>query len=160
MRRFSSFVLVLLLGSTVHLAGAQATYTTSGPVVDKMKATVAAYESGDWAKYRSAFADTVTISNNTVAVSLDERVEEHKAIHSVFRDIHFVNPVYGAIEGDDGVWALLWGTWTGTVRSTGETIQLAVHVASLQAGGKTAAEFGFWDNSRVAPVMEAAMSGN
>ncbi len=135
---------------------AQGTFSNEGPVVDKMKAVIAAYESGDWASYRAAFADTVKFTNNTIELTLEERMEEHEGIHEVFEGINFVDPFYAAVENEGETWGLLWGIWNAKVKSTGEQINVMVHVASRQQDGLTVEELGYWDMSVIGPIMEAA----
>lgn len=50
----------------------------------------------------------------------------------------------------------MWGTWNGKVKSTGEIVNVSVHIASQQDGGKTVVEYGFWDLSVVGPILKAA----
>ncbi len=154
-------VLVVALAFTVSAWApvfAQGTFTSEGPLVDQMKTVVEAYEKADWATYQAAFADTVMFYNNSAdGITLEQRVEEHKAIHQVFDDIQFIDPVFGVVENEGETWALLWGMWSGTVRSTGEVINIPVHISSKREDGKTVIEYGYWDTSVVGPIIEAAM---
>jgi len=158
MTRLYPLLSAAIILTAAQSAFAQGTYTDEGPIVERMKATVAAYEAGDWQTYRSAFADSVMMVNNNVQVSIDERIEEHKAILEVFSNVHFDFAVYGAAELDGNTWGMLWGNWTGTVRSSGEAVQLMVHVASRLVDGKTVEEYGYWDTAEIASIMNAAMS--
>ena len=147
-----------LLMSLTYPVFAQGTYYSEGSMVDEVKARVAAYEAGDWDAYKAGFAEDVLFVNNSDSLTLDQRMEEHMAIHQVFENVHFVNTVYGVVENEGETWGLFWGGWRGTVKSTGEEVGLMVHVASLKEDGKVVVEYGFWDTAEVAPIMEAAMS--
>ena len=70
MKRTLLLAAVLVTAGLMSPVAAQGTYSNEGKIVEKMKAAVAAYESADWAAYKSAFADTVTSYNNAEQLTL------------------------------------------------------------------------------------------
>lgn len=130
------------------------THYTDGPIVDKLKAAVAAYNDGDLTTYRSFFADTARIYvNSPDPMTIDARLEEMKAGASGMDSYGLVNVVYGHIKTAEGVdWGMIWGAWQGKIGEEEWTIP--IHTATRYVNGKAVEQWGFWDNSQ-GPQEEA-----
>lgn len=124
------------------------THYTDGPIVDKLKVAVTAYNKGDWATYRSLFADTAKIHiNSPDPMSIDDRVAEMKEGTNAMDSYELVNPVYGHIKTAEGVdWGLVWGGWQGEMG--GEEWTVMIHTVTRYVNGKAVEQWGFWDNSQ------------
>ena len=124
------------------------THYTDGPIVDKLKAAVAAYNDGDWTTYRSFFADTARIHiNSPEPVSIDERVAEMKEGLMSMESYELMSPVYGHIKTAEGVdWGMIWSGWQG--KAGGKEWTVMVHTVTRYVDGLAVEQWGFWDNAQ------------
>ena len=124
------------------------THYTDGPIVDKLKAAVAAYNEGDWTTYRSFFADTARIHvNSPEPANIDERIAEMKEGLKAMESYELMSPVYGHIKTAEGVdWGMIWGGWQG--KAGGEEWTVMVHSVTRYVDGLAVEQWGFWDTAQ------------
>ena len=146
MKRFYALALCILFIS-VDAYSQTGTHYTEGPIVDKLKAAVAAYNAGDWATYRSNFADTARLHiNSPDPMTIDERMAEMKEGAKMLDSFEILNPVYGHVRTAEGVdWGMLWAGWQG--KAGDEEWTVMIHTVTRYVNGKAVEQWGFWDNS-------------
>ena len=133
--------LFTFLSLIILLAGCQQKqYFSSCPEIDMIKKADAAYFSGDWATFRSIFADTAKVNNNTWLggeISPDQFIETMKTDLANYTEYHQgESPFYEMIIDDKGQkFVHAWWQWAGTHKN-GKKVSVVVHVTAQMAGDK------------------------
>lgn len=135
----------------------KAAMLSSGPEVGLLKKLMEAYAAGDWATYRSCFADTaVTYYNNwpleagAVKVPVDSVVANHKAGRENLWDGMSINePIYEVVTDTAGntfghIWAKLS---TKKKQKGGEPVEVTVFGSYGIKEGKLTYEWVIFDRS-------------
>ena len=136
MKTLFTFLSLILL-----LAGCQQKqFYSSCPEIDMIKKADAAYFSGDWATFRSMFADTAKVNNNTWLggeISPDQFIETLKTGLASYTEYHQgESPFYEMIIDDKGQkFVHAWWQWIGTHKN-GKKVTVVVHVTAQFAGDK------------------------
>ncbi|MCA0153245.1 nuclear transport factor 2-like protein [Winogradskyella vincentii] len=122
-----------------------------------LEAGIAAYESGDWNKWKSHFSDTAKIYvNSKDAITLDARVKDLSAMTEAFSSYGFDKDddyIEMVIDKEDETWVYYWGQHSGTMVN-GTKLTIPVHLAVQFTDGKITAEHVYFDGTE----MNAAMS--
>lgn len=128
-----------------------------------LEAGIAAYESGDWDKWRSHFADTAKIYvNSKDHVSIDDRVAELKEMSGAFSSYGFDKDddyIEMVIDKEKESWVYYWANHNATLQN-GKELSIPVHLAVRFHEGKIVAEHVYFDgtelNAEVAAMAAAA----
>lgn len=122
-----------------------------------LEAGITAYESGDWDRWKSHFADTAKIYvNSKESMTLDARLANLKAMTDAFSSYGFdKNDDYMemVIDKEDETWVYYWAQHNGTMVN-GTKLSMPVHLAVQFTDGKITAEHIYFD----ATEMNAALS--
>jgi hypothetical protein len=116
-------------------------YFTSCPEIDLVKKGHAAYLSGDWETFKSFYADTARIWDNTMdmtkGIGADQYIEGMKAGLADFAEYKMgENPVYEMVVTDDGQhWVHNWFEWRGVSKAGKEAVS-PVNISFRVEGGK------------------------
>ena len=125
-------------------------YFADSAEINTAKAGIAAYESGDWEKWRSHFADTAKIYVNSVkGVSAAEREKDLKAAVSTLASYGFDKEkeyVEMVLDKDKETWVYYWSTWNGESKAN-KKITVPVHLAMRFIDGKIVTEHVYFDNT-------------
>lgn len=139
-------------------------YFAESEETNTLKAGIAAYESADWEKWQSYFADTAKIYvNSKDAMSLADRVaglkDMTKAMSSYGFD-HEDEYIEMVLDKEHETWVYYWATHIGTVAGSGKELSIPVHLAVQFADGKIVEEHVYFDatelNAELAAVAAAA----
>lgn len=139
-------------------------YFSESDEINTLKAGIAAYESADWEKWQSHFADTAKIyANSKEAMSLADRVaglkEMTKALSSYGFD-HEDDYIEMVLDKEHETWVYYWATHNGTIAGSGKEVSMPVHLAVQFANGKIVEEHVYFDatelNAGFAAVTAAA----
>ena len=146
---------LILLGLVVSLFAACQTeqrYFAESDETKTLEAGIAAYESGDWVKWRSHFSDTAKIYvNSKESISLDERVEGLKGFSSAFSSYGFDKEddyIEMVIDKEHESWVYYWGQHYATLNN-GKEVSISVHLAVQFAEGKIVAEHVYFDGTEL-----------
>ncbi len=125
-----------------------------------LEAGIAAYESGDWEKWKSHFADTAKIYvNSNDHMTVDARMEQFKQTTPAWGDYGFDKEkayIEMVLDKEDETWVYFWGTHNGSVKATGKKLSIPVHLAVQFADGKIVEEHVFFDGTEMNKAMEEA----
>lgn len=127
----------------------------NGPGVDLLKKATEAYAKGDWATWRSCFADTARASHNvdpfdpSLSVSIDTILARHKYSREVLWDsLNISGPLYEIVTTPDGaIYGHLWVMLQGRHRKTGKAFRMPVFASYGIMDGKLQYEAAVYDNS-------------
>ncbi|MCA0133438.1 nuclear transport factor 2 family protein [Winogradskyella alexanderae] len=122
-----------------------------------LEAGIVAYESGDWEKWRSHFADTAKIYvNSKDPITLAERRTELSAMTEAFSSYGFDKDndyIEMVLDKDDEIWVYYWAQHSGTMVN-GTELSMPVHLAVQFTEGKITEEHIYFD----ATAMNAALT--
>lgn len=126
-----------------------------GPGVDLLKKATEAYAKGDWATWRSCFADTARASHNvdpfdpSLSVSIDTILARHKYSREVLWDsLNISGPLYEIVTAPDGaMYGHLWVMLHGLQRKTGKAFKMPVFASYGIKDGRLQYEAAVYDNS-------------
>ncbi|HMC01295.1 MAG TPA: ester cyclase [Flavobacteriaceae bacterium] len=131
-------------------------YFSESPEIEALKASISAYESGDWETWKAQFADTATIFHNSnKALSPDESMNQHKAMTDNFSSYGFEDEgsfIEMVIDKDDETWVNYWAVWTGKLKANDKEVRVPVHLTVQYIDGKIVKEYGYYDT---APINNA-----
>lgn len=120
---------------------------------------IKAYESGDWEKWKSHFADTAKIFVNSLKhVGVSERVETLKAMTSALSSYGFNHDkeyIEMVLDKEDKTWVYYWATHEGTFAATNKTLAIPVHLAAQFVNGQIVEEHVYYDGTAMAAEFEA-----
>jgi len=131
-------------------------YTQQSAEIDTYKKVMEDYKTQNWEDYAKHYADTAKIANNvpkekaqTVAQAIDKNKEDATLFTwTVDKE------EYEMVETDQGeTWVNYWGTWNGTMKSSGKVYTIPFHNTARFINGKIVEELGYWDNSEIVTDM-------
>lgn len=132
----------------------------SGPEVDNIQKAIDAYVAGDWATFRANYADTAVSTHNKVRMDMDSLMRFHQNARKSYDKVEFETIAKEMVKTEDGSqWTHYWGTWKGTIKGTGQTVEIPIHISGLLVQGKVAAEYLFYDTSEIRAALAAAAAG-
>ena len=131
-------------------------YTTSSAEIEKLKASIEAYENADWDNWKLHYADTAKIFQNQISQgeTVDDIQKKHMNLISKLSTYGFSREqmVIEQILDDEGrTWVNFWGLWRGTLEANSKTLEIPVHLTMQFVDGKVVKEWGFWN---FAPFQE------
>lgn len=154
---------LILLGLAVMLFAAcqqqeKKRYFAESAETKTLEAGIAAYESGDWEKWRSHFADTAKIYvNSNEPMTVEARTAQFKETTPAWANYGFDKEkayIEMVIDKEDETWVYFWGTHNGSIKDTGKELSTPVHLAVQFKDGKIVEEHVFFDGTE----MNAAMA--
>ncbi|MEO1032460.1 MAG: nuclear transport factor 2 family protein [Bacteroidota bacterium] len=123
-----------------------------------LEAGIVAYESGDWDKWQSHFADTAKIFvNSKEPMTIEARRKELSSMTKAFssygfdKDDDFIEMV---LDKDDETWVYYWGQHKGTLVN-GTELSIPVHLAVQFTDGKITAEHIYFDGTEMNAAINA-----
>jgi len=139
-------------------------YFAESEETNTLKAGIAAFESADWEKWQSHFADTAKIYNNSKdAISLADRLAELKDMTNAMSSYGFDHEDEYAemvLDKEDETWVYYWASYNGIVAGSGKELSVPVHLAVQFVNGKIVEEHIYFDatemNAQFAAVAAAA----
>ena len=161
------FLLGLLMVLFVSCEKQEQRYFAESDETKTLEAGIAAYEGGDWDKWRSHFADTAKIYvNSTESMTLDARVEELSGMAGAFSSYGFDKSddhIEMVIDKKDETWVYYWADHSATL-TNGKELSIPVHVAARFGDGRIVTEHVYYDgtelNAEVAAMTAAAEGGD
>ncbi|WP_299521289.1 nuclear transport factor 2 family protein [Winogradskyella sp.] len=122
-----------------------------------LEAGIAAYESGDWATWKSHFVDTAKIFvNSKEPITLDARHKNLSSMTEAFSSYGFEKEesyIEMVLDKEDETWVYFWGQHNGTMVN-GTKLSIPVHLAVQFMDGKIIEEHIYFDGTE----MNAAMT--
>ncbi|MBT8393219.1 MAG: nuclear transport factor 2 family protein [Bacteroidia bacterium] len=156
---------LILLGLAVLLFTAcqqqeKQRYFAESAETKTLEAGIAAYESGDWDKWRSHFADTAKIYvNSNEPMTVEARTAQFKQTTPAWANYEFDKEkayIEMVIDKEDETWVYFWGTHNGSIKATGKKLSMPVHLAVQFKDGKIVEEHVFFDGTAMNKAMEEA----
>lgn len=133
-------------------------YSQDSEEINTLKAAISDYEKGNWESYKSHYADTAKVyQNSNEARSIDEIVTTHQneiaglSSYSLSDDTEEYEMV---VTDDDETWVNYWGDWKATLSGNNKEVLIPVHLTARFINGKIVAEHGYWDNSIMMMAMQ------
>jgi len=158
---------LFLLGLAVILFTAcqkqEQRYFADSAEINTLKAGIAAYESGDWDKWKGHFADTAKVYvNSDKSVTVDTRLNELKEAAAAFSSYGFDKEdeyMEMVIDKEKETWVYYWAQWNGVIAANSKKISVPVHLAVQFTDGKITKEHVYFDgtvmNKEMALLKEA-----
>lgn len=155
MKRLCIFLLCAAIGVSCTQPPKNQVFV-SGPEVDNIQKSIDAYVAGDWATFRANYADTAISTHNTIRMDMDSLMRFHQNARKAYDKIEFTTIAKEMIKYENGdQWTHFWGVWKGTIKGSGQTIEMPVHISGLLANGKVGAEYLFYDPSAIRAALAA-----
>ncbi len=141
-------------------------YFADSAETETLKSGIKAYESGDWEKWKSHFADTAKIFVNSIKpISIEDRVNGLKSMTSAMSSYGFNHDkeyIEMVLDKDDETWVYYWSAHKGTFAANGKELVIPVHLAVQFVDGKIVEEHVYFDgtemNAEFAALAAAAAS--
>ncbi len=158
---------LFLLGLAVLLFAAcqqqeKKRYFSESAEIDVFNSERDAYESGDWDKWKSHFADTAKIYvNSKESVSVDTRIKQLSKGSAALSTYGFDKEndwTEMVIDADDETWVYYWGQWNGEFTATKTKVSVPVHLAVQFDGGKITEEHVYFDGTAMNKAKEEVMA--
>lgn len=131
-------------------------YTQQSAEIDTYKKVMEDYKTQNWADYPLHYADTAKIANNVPkekAQTVAQAIEKSQGDAKLFTWT-VDKEEYEMVETDKGeIWVNYWGTWNGTMKSSGKVYVIPFHNTVRFIDGKIVSEYGYWDNSEIVTDM-------
>ena len=144
-------------------------YFAESAEINTLKAGIKAYESGDWDKWKSHFADTAKIYvNSTEAVNVKKRSEGLKNMASAMSSYGFIHDkgeyIEMVLDQEDETWVYYWATHKATLAANNKEVSVPIHLAARFVNGKIVTEHVYFDgtemNAEFAALAEAEAAMN
>ena len=134
-------------------------YFSESDEINTLKAGIASYEAGDWATWKSHFADTAKIFvNSEKSISVDERVtglSETSAAFSTYGFDHEDEFIEMVIDKEKENWVYYWATHNATLAENDKQLSFPVHLAVHFVDGKIVEEHVLFDGTAMNRELEA-----
>lgn len=132
-------------------------YTQNSPEIDVVKKHIANYNGKNYDT--SIYADTSKTFLNTKknAMTPGEAMEYHKQTDANYSNRGFMaeDQEYEMVVTDDGeTWVNCWLDWKGTLASTGQEIEVPIHLTYRFVEGKVVRELGYWDPTEIVLALQ------
>lgn len=130
-------------------------YFSASPEIEVTKLTLKYYLDANWDAMKVLYADTAKVLNNVPeakGVSIDAAITEFQQEHELFASISYAKEedFFEMVVTDEGeTWVNYWGLWKGTLKATGETFEIPLHITQRFIDQKIVAEHGYWNNSAI-----------
>ena len=148
---------IILLCSAIFAGCQQAPKNqvfVSGPEVDNIQKTIDAYVAADWATFRASYADTAISTHNTIKMDVDSLMRFHQNARKAYDKVEFSTLAKEMIKYENGdQWTHFWGVWKGTIKGSGQTIEMPIHISGLLVNGKVGAEYLLYDPSAIRAAL-------
>jgi ketosteroid isomerase-like protein len=132
-------------------------FFTESEEINVVKAEITAYQSGDFDKWKSYFADTAKMFfNSNKSVTVDVRYEESPEFTNNFKSYGFNREkeyLEMVINNKKETWVYYWATWNGELAVNNNKISFPAHMAFQFIDGKIVEEHLYFD----ATTMNAAL---
>lgn len=162
MKKLSLLGLIILI--FIACQNAPRRYFAESSETNALKAGIAAYEAGDWDKWKSHFADTAKIYvNSTQPVSVSERQKDLSAMVSAMASYGFNHEkeyIEMVLDKEDETWVYYWATHKGTFAATNKELSIPVHLAVQFADGKIVEEHVYFDGTAMNAEFVAIAQAN
>ena len=152
MKNFIIIGLALVLSTACQRSDKR--YSQNSPEIDTVKQLIANYNSKTYDT--SIYADSSKTYYNTTddkkVLSPNETMAYHKQNDAVYSHRKFLDEdqEYEMVVTDDGeTWVNCWLDWQGTMKATGKTIDIPIHLTYRFEDGKIVREVGRWDPTEV-----------
>lgn len=126
-------------------------YFAESAEINTLKAGIEAYEAGDWAKWKSHFADTAKIYvNSTEPLTIAERAKSLETMANTMssygfnRDKEYIEMV---LDKEDETWVYYWALHKGTLAANNKELSIPVHLAVQFVDGKIVEEHVYYDGT-------------
>ncbi len=137
-------------------------YFSESAEMDVLKAGIEAYESGDWDKWKSHFADTAKVYvNSKESVSVETRLEQLSGGAAGLSSYGFDKEddwMEMVIDADEETWVYYWAQWNGEFTGTKRKVSVPIHLALQFDGGKIVEEHVYFDSTAMNKEMAALAS--
>lgn len=134
-------------------------YFADSAETETLKAGISAYESGDWVKWKSHFADTAKIFvNSTKPITVEKRVEGLKSMAGAMSSYGFNHDkeyIEMVLDKDDETWVYYWAAHKGRFAANGKELVIPVHLAVQFIDGKIVEEHVYYDGTAMNAEFEA-----
>ena len=134
-------------------------YFAESDEINTLKAGITAYETGDWVKWKSHFADTAKVYvNSNDAVTAQARMEELKSAVGNFSSYGFDKEkeyVEMVLDKDKETWVYYWAQWNAELSANKKTLSVPVHLALQFINGKIVEEHIYFDGTEMNKEMSA-----
>lgn len=157
-------VILLVIATFLFIACKQNVqrYFSESPEINTLKAGITSYEAGDWATWRSHFADTAKIYvNSNESVTLDARVSNLKEMSSAFSKYGFDHEeeyIEMVMDKENETWVYYWAQHNATIGANNKQLSIPVHLAVQFVNGKIVEEHVFFDGTEMNKELEALAS--
>jgi len=147
-------VFALLLG-----CNPEKRYTQESPEIEIVKSNIGYYVDGDWEAYEASYAEGATIFFNTTEdspASIQEAIAGQKLSIEPLSSYSFdrEKDSFEMVVTDDGeTWVNFWGLWKGTIKASGESFEMPVHLTSKFVDGKIVETLGYWNSTAIAMAL-------
>ena len=153
------FTLLCILFVALSCQETQQRYWKDSDEIKAAKASINAYESGDWETWRSNFADTAKIFvNSTKPISIDERLNGLKGMTEAMSSYGFKHDdsefMEMVLDQNDETWVYYWATHESTMAANQKTLIIPVHLALHYVEGKIVAEHIYFDGTEMTAELE------
>jgi len=134
-------------------------YFAESPEINTLKSGITAYESGDWDKWKSHFADTAKVYvNSPDPLTIEKRAEGLKAMADAMSSYGFNHEkeyIEMVLDKDDETWVYYWAMHKGTLAANNKVLAIPVHLAVRFADGKIIEEHVYFDGTEMNKEMAA-----
>ena len=124
-----------------------------------LEAGIAAYESGDWDKWKSHFADTAKIYvNSKESMSVDARMKELQGAANTFSSYGFDREkeyIEMVLDKEKETWVYYWANWSAEIDANKKKLSVPVHLALQFKNGKIVEEHAYFDGTAMNKEMAA-----
>jgi len=133
-------------------------YTQQSPEIETVKSIIKDYDSKNYENLTSHFADTAKVSiNNNKPFNASELPEFHGQSDGFYSSRGFLTDdlEFEMVVTDEGkTWVNFWGTWKGTLASSGKDYLIPIHLTYQFIDGKVVKQYGYWDGTEITMAMQ------
>lgn len=136
----------------------QERYTQNSPEIETVKSIIKDYDSKNYDNLISHFADTASIAiNNIKPFNASKLPEYHGQSDGLYSSRAFLTDdlEFEMVVTDDGkTWVNFWGTWKGTLASSGKDYTIPIHLTYQFIDGKVVKQFAYWDATEITLAIQ------
>lgn len=145
------FFLVLVASFFIACQNNPQRYFANSSEIETLKSGIKAYETGDWDKWKSHFADTAKIFvNSTKAQTTEKRLQGLKAMTSAMSSYGFNHDkeyVEMVLDKEDETWVYYWALHKNTFAANNKELSIPVHLAVQFVNGQIVEEHIYFDGT-------------
>jgi len=150
---FAGFLLVLFTNCEQKQR-----YTQQSPEIETVKSIIKDYDSKNYENLTSHFADTAKVYiNNTKPFNASELPEYHGQTDNTYSSRGFLTDDLEfemAVTDEGKTWVNFWGTWKGTLASSGKEYVIPIHLTYQFIDGKVVKQYGYWDGTEITLAVQ------